>query len=114
MPQQELIVFYSADYVAAAYAFDTTRKSAAIAESLEEDPIANVRVEAPTALTADQIARVHAPEYVDAVRTGEPSWLAESNGFEWDPGMWRAVCASNGGVVAAALQALRSGANAGS
>ena len=65
-------------------------------------------------MTAEQIARVHAPEYVNAVQTGQPRSLAESNRFDWDPGLWRAVCASNGGAVAAALHALQSGTNAGS
>jgi acetoin utilization deacetylase AcuC-like enzyme len=112
--KSELTVFYSPDYAAAAHGFDTTRKAAAIAVSLEQHPIAGVRVEAPEPLTAEQIARVHAPEYVRAVETGTPRGLAESSGFGWDPGLWRAVCASNGGAVAAALHAFRSRRNAGS
>jgi acetoin utilization deacetylase AcuC-like enzyme len=46
---------------------------------------------------------------VQAVRTGEPRALAESQGFAWDPQLWTMVCASNGGVVSAARAALRSG-----
>ena len=57
---------------------------------------------------------MHAPEYVDAVRTGHPRHLAESSGFPWDPEVWRAVRASNGGARAAALHALQSGEHAGS
>src|SRR6185369_4139490 len=34
---------------------------------------------------------------------------AESQGFSWDPGLWRMVLASNGGVVAAARAALQDG-----
>ena len=111
---QPLIVYYSPDYGAAEYAFDTTRKAIAIAESLDHDPIANVGVRSPAPLTRGQIARVHAHEYVLAVETGQPLSLAESNGLGWDPGLWRAVCASNGGVVAAARHALAAGTNAGS
>ena len=111
---QPLIVYYSPDYGAAEYDFDTTRKAVRIAASLDHDPIANVCVQSPTPLTRAQIARVHAHEYVLAVETGQPSSLAESNGLSWDPGLWRAVCASNGGVVAAALHALGAGTNAGS
>jgi acetoin utilization deacetylase AcuC-like enzyme len=114
MATEQLTVFYSPDYAAAAHGFDTTRKAAAIAKSLELDPIAGVRVEAPEPLTVEQIARVHAPEYVRAVETGSPRHFAESSGFGWDPGLWRAVCASNGGAVAAALHAFRSRSNAGS
>lgn len=107
-------VFYSPEYVAAGHAFDTTRKAAAIAASLERDPIAGVRLAAPEPLTAEQIARVHAPEYVAAVQTGHPAPLAQSNRLQWDPGLWHAVCASNGGAVAAALHAFRSRTHAGS
>jgi acetoin utilization deacetylase AcuC-like enzyme len=104
-------VFYSPDYVAAAEAFDTTRKAGWIAESLEKDPIAGVQVVAPAPLTFADIATVHDPAYVRAVRTGQPRDLAESQGFKWDAGMWKAVTASNGGVVAAAYAALDDGAS---
>jgi acetoin utilization deacetylase AcuC-like enzyme len=38
-----------------------------------------------------------------------PRHLAESQGFEWDPGLWPMVLSSNGGAVAAALDALEHG-----
>src|SRR5215217_1754024 len=101
--------FLSQDYVAAAESFDTTRKAGWVAESLERNPIAGVEVVAPEPLTFEDIARVHDPLYVRAVRTGEPRDLAESQGFKWDAGMWTAVTASNGGVVAAAYAALTDG-----
>jgi acetoin utilization deacetylase AcuC-like enzyme len=78
------------------------------------EPIAGTTLIEPSPLTADAIAVVHDHEYVEAVRTGEPRDLSESNGFPWDAGMWDAVCASNGGAVAAALTAFRSRAHAGS
>ena len=102
-------LFFSPDYVAAAESFDTTRKSGWIAESLERDPIAGVQIVAPEPLTFEELARVHDPAYVRAVRTGKPQELAESQGFAWDPGMWRSVTASNGGVVAAARAAMSDG-----
>lgn len=52
---------------------------------------------------------MHERTYVNAVLTGEPRRLAQSQGFEWDPGMWRSVTASNGGVVAAARAAIADG-----
>ena len=58
--------------------------------------------------------QVHNPAYVEAGRTGEPRWLAESNGLTWDAGLWEAVRASNGGAVAAALEAFETKRNAGS
>jgi acetoin utilization deacetylase AcuC-like enzyme len=102
-------IFYSPDYVAAAESFDTTRKAAWVADSLSKHPIAGVEVVAPASLTFEQIATVHDPVYVKAIRRGEPRHLAESQGFKWDPGMWTAVTSSNGGAVGAACAALIDG-----
>ena len=102
-------VFYSPDYVASATSFDTTRKAGWIAESLTANPISGIELVAPTPLTFDEIAAVHDRAYVEAVRSGKPRDLAESQGFKWDAGMWTAVAASNGGVVAAARAALNEG-----
>jgi acetoin utilization deacetylase AcuC-like enzyme len=85
-----------------------------VAESLRERPIAGVSLVEPETLTEATLKAVHAPGYVDAVRTGQPRHLAESNGFPWDAGIWNAVRTSNGGAVAAAVHALRSRRNAGS
>jgi acetoin utilization deacetylase AcuC-like enzyme len=102
-------LFYSPDYVAAAESFDTTRKSGWIAESLEREPVGSVDIVTPDPLTFEDIAKVHAAAYVKAVRIGTPLDVAQSQGFAWDPGMWKAVTASNGGVVAAARAALEDG-----
>src|SRR5262245_10325889 len=101
-------IFYSPSYIVAAHVFDTTRKSGWIAESLAREPIAGVELVAPEPTSAAALSRVHDPQYVEAVHTGKPLELAESQGFVWDPGLWEMVCASNGGVVAAAIEALRS------
>ncbi len=102
-------LYYSPDYVAAAESFDTTRKSGWIAESLVVEPIDGVQIVAPRSVTFDQVAAVHDPAYVTAVQIGEPRSVAESQGFTWDPGMWRSVTASTGGLVAAGLQAMTDG-----
>ncbi|MFI8775332.1 hypothetical protein ACIGKQ_24720 [Gordonia sp. NPDC062954] len=102
-------LYYHPDYVAAGYGFDTTRKSGWIADSLASDPIEGVEVTAPTPLTVRDLTRVHDPEYVAAVQTGNPQWLAESQGFAWDPALWQMVLSCNGGVVAAARSALDEG-----
>ena len=60
-------------------------------------------------MTADDLVTVHDRAYVDAVRTGEPAALAESNGLSWDAGLFATTCASTGGAVAAALRALETG-----
>jgi acetoin utilization deacetylase AcuC-like enzyme len=102
-------VFYSSEYVAAAESFDTMRKSGWVAESLASHPIENVEIVAPRPLEFDEIVAVHDAAYVTAVQCGEPRTLAESQGFSWDPGMWRSVTASTGGVVAAAIEAMANG-----
>lgn len=102
-------VFYSADYVGSAVSFETTRKSRWIADSLERIPIASVELVAPDPLTWDQLVQVHDPEFVGAVKTGHPRSLAESQGFRWNDGLWPMVLSSNGGAVAAALDALEHG-----
>jgi len=102
-------VFYSPAYVGSGYAFDTTRKAKWIADSLTESPIRGIELVEPVSLIEEQVVRVHSADYVSAVRTGEPVSLAESQGFDWDPNLWRMTLASNGGAVAAALTALTDG-----
>jgi acetoin utilization deacetylase AcuC-like enzyme len=110
----ETRVYYSPAYTAAAYPFDTTRKAQWIAGSLQERPVPGVSIVEPRPIEETALKSVHDPVYVDAVRTGAPRHLAESNGFPWDPGIWRAVCMSSGGSVAASVHALQSRGNAGS
>jgi acetoin utilization deacetylase AcuC-like enzyme len=106
-------VFFSPSYSSAAHPFATTRKAGWIADSLTRLPVDGVQLVAPEPVTVAQLERVHAPEYVDAVRTGEPRDVAESNLFPWDAGLWTATCASTGGAVSAVLEALRTKRNAG-
>lgn len=102
-------IYYSPEYVGAAYGFDTTRKAAWVANSLTSRPIDGVELLAPSPLTSHDLAVVHDAEYIEAVETGEPPYLAESQGFDWDPALWPMVLASNGGVLAAARSALDDG-----
>ena len=104
-----LKVFHSPAYVGSAYAFETTRKAKWVADSLVAFPIAGVKLVEPPVLTWGQLVEIHDPEYVRAVQTGVPRRLAESQGFEWDPGLWPMVLSSNGGAVAACLEALKTG-----
>ena len=111
--RRQLTVFYSDDYVLSGHAFDTTRKARWVADSLRQRPIEGIALEAPEPLSEEDLLAVHDPAYIEAVRTGEPRHLAESNGFPWDEGLWAMVRASNGGAVAAAMRAL-AGESAGS
>jgi len=102
-------VFYNSDYVASEYAFDTTRKSGALAVALKDDSA--VLVVDPARFVArakELIERLHSPEYVRAVQTGKPSGLAESQGFEWDPNIPSMAIAHSAGLVAAVDEVMTS------
>lgn len=107
-------IYYSPSYTSAAYGFDTTRKAIWVAESLLDDPIEAVALVEPRSLTESELLEIHSRDYVRAVKDGAPRHLAESNGFPWDPAVWTAVTASNGGAVAAARHALATREHAGS
>jgi acetoin utilization deacetylase AcuC-like enzyme len=102
-------VFYGPAYVLSAHEFDTTRKARWVADSLVDDPIPGVRLVEPEPLSFEDLIAVHDSRYVAAVRDGAPRELAESQGFEWDEGLWRMTLATNGGAVAAARAALAGG-----
>jgi len=100
-------VFYNGDYVASEYAFDTTRKAGRLADLLTStDPCAVTDPGRWRERTEALLERVHAPEYVAAVRAGTPRSLAESQGFTWDPGIYRMALAHSTGLVAAVEEVL--------
>lgn len=86
------------------------RKFQLVADALASR--AGARVEAPAAIAVDALLRVHTKAYVEAVRTGEPRALAESQKFPWSPALWPAVLLTNGGALAAASRALDDGISA--
>ena len=107
--QSAMPLFFSRQYLSSGHEFDTTRKAGWIVNSLADRLIPGVELVEPIPLSADECAVVHDLVYIQAVQTGEPTYLAQSQGFSWDPGLFPAVCASNGGMVAAALEALQTG-----
>lgn len=102
-------LFYSDSYVASEHAFDTTRKAEWIAQSLLSSPINGVQIVEPGCISEDQLSRIHDPEYVRAVKTGQPRDRANDAGFPWEPALWEMTASSTGGVVAAAMAALDDG-----
>ena len=82
-------------------------KFALIADALRDDP--RVRLVEPAPVTEVDLLRVHTRAYVDAVRTGEPRQLAESQKFPWSPALYPSVCLTSGGCLAAAHHALDAG-----
>jgi acetoin utilization deacetylase AcuC-like enzyme len=71
-----------------------------------------IEIQSPLPVTEEQLLRVHAPDYVKAIQTGEPRALAESQKFPWSPELFPSVCLTNGGVLAAARSALECGVSA--
>lgn len=86
-------------------------KFALLARALAEEK--DVRLVAPEPLAEEDVRLVHTAEYVNAVRTGEPRPLAESQKFPWSPALYPSVLLTGGGCLAAARAALDEGVAAG-
>lgn len=71
----------------------------------------DVVIESPDPVTESDLLRVHTPGYIDAVRTGKPRELAESQKFPWSPELFPSVLLTNGGLLAAAGHALEEGSS---
>lgn len=83
------------------------RKFALVAEAVSAFP--GVEIVAPDPISEEALHRVHTPDYIEAIRTGQPRDLAESQKFPWSPELYPSVRLTNGGVLAAARQALKDG-----
>ncbi len=86
------------------------RKFALVADGLRD--AADVKLTRPAPVTDIDLLRVHTPEYLDAIQTGEPRDLAQSQKFPWSPELYPSVCLTGGGCLAATRQALQDGASA--
>jgi acetoin utilization deacetylase AcuC-like enzyme len=83
------------------------RKFGLVADILRKDPDAEFHQ--PEPISREDLLRVHTPEYVQAIETGEPRALAEEQKFPWSPKLYPAVRLTNGGLYAAARKALETG-----
>jgi acetoin utilization deacetylase AcuC-like enzyme len=63
----------------------------------------------PAPVADVDLLRVHTPEYLRAIATGEPLALAQSQKFPWSPQLAEAVRWTNGGCIAALFAALEDG-----
>ena len=86
------------------------RKFGLVADGLRDAP--NVKLVRPAPVTEADLLRVHTPEYLDAIKTGEPRDLAQSQKFPWSPELFASVCLTSGGCLAATRQALKDGVSA--
>jgi acetoin utilization deacetylase AcuC-like enzyme len=82
-------------------------KFALVAEALRSLP--GIILSEPAPVTIDDLRLVHPPHYIEAIRTGQPRALAESQKFPWSPALFPSVCLTNGACLAAGRQALRDG-----
>lgn len=113
------IVFWNKQYIGAKHAFDTTRKSQDVAELVKATKDqTGIALRAPTdefiRKSENLIHELLTPEYVRALATGQPEWLASTNGFPWDEGIWDMAVHSTAGVLEATDWALNTGGNYGS
>ena len=83
------------------------RKFGLVADALEAAGLACLVVPEPASLK--DLLRVHTASYIDAVRTGEPRALAESQKFPWSPHLFPSVCLTSGACLAASRRALEDG-----
>ncbi len=83
------------------------RKFQMVAEKLSSLPQLELREPAP--ISESDLLRVHTADYIQAIKTGEPRALAESQKFPWSPELFHSVCLTSGGLLAAAQTALDEG-----
>jgi acetoin utilization deacetylase AcuC-like enzyme len=106
-------LFYGPDYLAPGHV-ETVEKSAWIVDSLDAHPVPGITLVVPPLLAPEALYRVHGEVYVDAMRTGTPRELAESQMIPWSPAVFTSALASTSGALAAAREALVSGGVSGS
>jgi len=102
-------IYWNPEYNAPRTNFETFKKSQYIVEGVKR--IAKLKdwvtikdpadVIGSLALARQQIQQNLTPEYYQAVMTGHPTKLANSNGFKWDSGIWDYVLNSTAGVLCA-------------
>jgi len=94
--------------------FDTISKNGRVAEALRRRPDLGIGIVSPVPVDPERLAKVHAPDYVRAVISGEPRDLAGSAGIGWSPAHVNSWLASTGGVVDAVKRVLAGDAVSGS
>jgi len=105
-------IYWNKHYTGAEHAFDTTRKSEEIVKTIGEENVTD-----PTNMTKDAYVEIKTALdglYFDSLEKGDPLYLAESNGFKWDYGIYQMVLNSTAGVMSAAAHAIDHNTVAGS
>jgi acetoin utilization deacetylase AcuC-like enzyme len=86
------------------------RKFGLVADELRSNT--GVRLVEPAPVTEADVLRVHDRAYVEAVKTGKPRALAESQKFPWSEQLYPSALLTSGGCYAAARTALTDGVSA--
>jgi acetoin utilization deacetylase AcuC-like enzyme len=86
------------------------RKFGLVAKEVHSLPF--VKLVEPAPLTEADLQRVHTQTYIDAIKTGQPRELAESQKFPWSPELYPSVLLTGGGCLAAAEWAMIDGSAA--
>lgn len=87
------------------------RKFDEVRRAIQESTIP-ARICEPAPATEEDLLRVHTPEYIRAIQTGEPRALAESQKFPWSLGLAQSVLFTAGGCIEALFAALEEGVSA--
>ncbi|MFM8264832.1 MAG: hypothetical protein ACKOAI_02000 [Acidimicrobiia bacterium] len=105
-----MFVYYNDEYVASPHGtISTTRKSTLVAEQVRGIAglqIVDPAVTVPRGVVEQIVAELHTGAYLDALRTGTPSGLAESSTLKWGPTSYGFALAHSHGVVAAIASVL--------
>jgi acetoin utilization deacetylase AcuC-like enzyme len=105
-------IYWNEHYTGAQHAFDTTRKSAEIVKTIGEENITDPK---DTVKDAYEEIKVTLDDmYFEALEKGDPLYLAESNGFQWDYGIYKMALNSTAGVMSATAHAIDHNSVAGS
>lgn len=101
-----MAIFYHDDVTKTAHAFDTTRKGRDVAALLAHR---GWQIMQPQPVQASTVTQYHDAAYIDALISGTPRSVAESQGFAWDEMMWASVTAQSGAMLDAAHYACQHG-----
>ncbi|MFZ4775188.1 MAG: histone deacetylase [Terrimicrobiaceae bacterium] len=85
-------------------------KFALVAEEIRRE-LPEILIESPAPVREADLRRVHTSQYIRAIQSGKPRELAESQKFPWSPQLFPSVLLTNGGLLAAARQALEDGSS---
>jgi acetoin utilization deacetylase AcuC-like enzyme len=94
-------IYYNDYYVAPIHEFETTKKAKYIVESLKNNGF-NTRDPKEKLEIANSIIGAYTNKhYLQAIKTGNNRKLAQTNGFNWDYGIYEMVANSTAGILMA-------------